>query len=33
MKTEKKWRLLNKSIEVAGLLIYAIALLIYVIKY
>lgn len=32
MKAEKKWRLLNKSIEVTALLIYAAAILIYVIK-
>lgn len=32
MKIEKKWQLLNKSVEIAALLIYAIAALIYVIK-
>jgi len=32
MKREKKWQLLNKSVEIAALLIYAIAVLIYVIK-
>ena len=32
MKREKKWQLLNKSVEITALLIYAIAVLIYVIK-
>lgn len=32
MKKEKKWQLLNKSVEIGALLIYAIAVLIYVIK-
>lgn len=32
MKREKIWRLLNKSVEVLALLIYAVAALILVIK-